>query len=150
MRNGKGQFMKGNISPRYFLGKKLTEDHKRKIGEALKGKSTRLKGKKLTKEHIKNRTIAQSGENHYKWQGKWTRNLKTKSLEIIAKRKKPEQCELCGSLGRICFDHDHNTGKFRGWICHRCNVVLGLTKDNSELLLAIVEYLKKSKQYDNN
>ena len=71
--------------------------------------------------------------------------------EIKAGRKIPEQCEVCGSFGEygkkektLFFDHDHTTGKFRGWICMRCNFALGMVKDNKETLLALVEYLKKN------
>src|SRR3990167_1145705 len=53
------------------------------------------------------------------WQGR------IKELEEIAGRTRPEICEICGAKDTICFDHDHNTGKFRGWICKRCNTVLG-------------------------
>ncbi len=38
---------------------------------------------------------------------------------------KPEdgRCEYCGSdLGPLCLDHDHETGLFRGWLCHKCNL----------------------------
>ena len=65
-------------------------------------------------------------------------------------RPKPEQCEICGAFGdetrkRLCYDHDHKTGKFRGWICQRCNTALGMVKDNAETLIALAEYLKKSR-----
>lgn len=54
-----------------------------------------------------------------------------------------KSCEICGSTNRICFDHDHNSGKFRGWLCNSCNVALGLVRDNPETLLKMIEYLKK-------
>lgn len=72
--------------------------------------------------------------------------------EVIAGRPRPEQCEVCGAFGKdfkrvgICFDHDHQTGKFRGWICSRCNRILGFARDNSELLVALSDYLKKSRE----
>lgn len=66
-------------------------------------------------------------------------------LEKIAGRERPDNCEICGDFGRICFDHDHGNGKFRGWICHRCNTSLGLVKDNKEILNALIKYLENQK-----
>jgi hypothetical protein len=38
MRNSKGQFVKGMKPMKYWLGKKMSDEHKKKIGEAHKGK----------------------------------------------------------------------------------------------------------------
>lgn len=71
-----------------------------------------------------------------------------KIREKIAGRPKTEQCELCGILASelkrgLFFDHDHKTGKFRGWLCYRCNIALGMVSDNKELLLKMVGYLSE-------
>lgn len=47
--------------------------------------------------------------------------------------------------GKIVLDHNHETKKFRGWICDRCNRCLGLLKDNSALLRKAVDYLERLK-----
>lgn len=76
------------------------------------------------------------------------KNKQVKLLQIREKlvgRKKPKQCEICGAIGKICYDHNHKTGKFRGWICYRCNLTLGFVKDNTELLNVMIEYLKNNK-----
>lgn len=39
-------------------------------------------------------------------------------------------------------DHDHATGKFRGYLCQNCNSGLGKFKDNPITLLKAVEYLQ--------
>lgn len=71
---------------------------------------------------------------------KWLRDK-----EKEAGRKRPDYCELCKETGRICFDHNHATGEFRGWICHRCNTVIGFAKDDPELLEKMSKYLKQQK-----
>ena len=38
-------------------------------------------------------------------------------------------------------DHCHTTGKIRGLLCFRCNLVLGYAQDNKEVLLNAVRYL---------
>jgi len=53
-----------------------------------------------------------------------------------------EHCELCHAPGKICCDHNHASGKFRGWLCNRCNRVLGLLKDDPALLRRAADYLE--------
>lgn len=61
-----------------------------------------------------------------------------------AGRPKPDACELCGEPAITVFDHCHESGKFRGWICDRCNRVLGSVKDNPDLLVAMAAYLRRA------
>lgn len=63
--------------------------------------------------------------------------------EAAAGRPKPVICEVCGRTGRISWDHDHLTGKFRGWICHKCNVALGMVEDSPHILRELTAYLEK-------
>lgn len=52
----------------------------------------------------------------------------TTPAEIIAKTF-TDTCQMCGAkeieVGRLKLDHDHKTGKFRGWLCDNCNKSLG-------------------------
>jgi len=41
-------------------------------------------------------------------------------------------------------DHDHATGEFRGWLCHKCNLALGNLGDCVERLLRAADYLVTS------
>ena len=62
----------------------------------------------------------------------------------LAGRPKPDLCEICGEFhSRIVFDHCHRQKHFRGWICDRCNKVLGLAKDSQQLLQLLSSYLGK-------
>ncbi len=47
-----------------------------------------------------------------------------------------------------CADHDHQTGRFRGVLCVRCNVALGLLKDSKDIAYSLHEYLIKNEQQD--
>lgn len=56
------------------------------------------------------------------------------------------RCAICradsaGGRGGWHVDHDHNTGKVRGLLCHSCNLGLGHLKDDPALLRAAMEYL---------
>ena len=67
-----------------------------------------------------------------------------RKLEAAAGRPRPTHCEVCGELHRwVCFDHDHVTGKFRGWLCDRCNKVLGHVYDRAAILTLLAQYLEK-------
>lgn len=56
-------------------------------------------------------------------------------------------CEVCGNpeirKRRLSLDHSHETGQIRGFVCSRCNLVLGIAEDSPEFLLLAAAYLKK-------
>lgn len=59
-------------------------------------------------------------------------------------RPKPRGCEVCGSEDhRINWDHNHQTGAFRGWICHDCNLALGMVRDSVPHLKKLIVYLEQ-------
>ncbi len=74
------------------------------------------------------------------------RERKEQKLTLIAGRPRPSICDLCqrGDMGPIVFDHSHAHGHFRGWLCDRCNKVLGLVKDSPALLSAMCSYLLRT------
>ncbi len=41
-------------------------------------------------------------------------------------------------------DHDHNTGKVRGWICNSCNISMGQLDDDIDTLKRAVNYLEEN------
>jgi Recombination endonuclease VII len=52
------------------------------------------------------------------------------------------QCALGHPLvGRPHADHDHQTGRFRGILCKKCNVALGMMDDDPARLVAAAKYL---------
>lgn len=65
-------------------------------------------------------------------------------------RPEPVLCECCGrhfsstdKRGyRLSLDHDHTTGKFRGWLCGDCNRGIGLLGDNLEGVRRALAYLE--------
>lgn len=60
----------------------------------------------------------------------------------LAGRPRPTVCELCGAEAKTVFDHCHETDRFRGWLCDRCNRVLGSVGDSVELLRRMIAYLE--------
>jgi len=45
-------------------------------------------------------------------------------------------------------DHSHKTGRFRGILCDGCNRALGAVQDDINVLLALVDYLKRTELGD--
>jgi hypothetical protein len=86
------------------------------------------------------------------------RKLRTGLSAIEYERLKTEQagrCAICfiseKELHRsLCADHCHITGKPRGLLCDKCNVVLGYFNDKPEALRAAADYLDKFRDADDN
>jgi hypothetical protein len=77
------------------------------------------------------------------------RKLKRLGIDPATLTPRPDRCEICGRVGLVVMDHDHKTGKFRGWPCHGCNVILGHACDDPETLRLLALYLEKhSGRYD--
>ena len=58
-----------------------------------------------------------------------------------------EFCECCGrERGKRAFalDHDHITGRFRGWLCGACNRGLGFLGDGIEGIQKALVYLQRA------
>ena len=57
-------------------------------------------------------------------------------------------CATCGKhqselKESLSVDHNHITGKIRGLVCRKCNIVFGLVGDNVDILKQMVCYLTK-------
>lgn len=64
--------------------------------------------------------------------------------EAAAGRPRPAECEICARAGRVVWDHDHTSSRFRGWICNRCNLILGKSEDSIDLLHKLIAYIERS------
>ena len=71
------------------------------------------------------------------------------TLEKVNEMAK-DGCQICGTTdwpgrhARPHVDHDHAYGHVRGILCSECNIGLGKFKDNPELLMAAIQYLKRT------
>jgi ribosomal protein S17E len=105
----------------------------------------------------------------YKHKAKlWHKTNKKRSYELARKYRlkadygiTPEQyntmlacqnnlCAICGKdqsqyNQRFAVDHDHNTGKIRKLLCHRCNTGIGMLDENVSILQSAINYLNSNK-----
>lgn len=56
-------------------------------------------------------------------------------------------CDLCGGTDKnkhgwaFHIDHNHTTGRVRGVLCHFCNVMIGMARENPAILDSAKTYL---------
>lgn len=57
--------------------------------------------------------------------------------------KQEGKCAICGiNYPVLCVDHHHSTGKVRGLLCRKCNLLLGNANDDMLILSKAIEYLR--------
>lgn len=155
-RKNSGDWMRGKKRPPFSdewrrrigdasRGRKMSDETKKRMSESHKGLNTWMTGRKLPEETRKKMGRSRSGEKHHMWKG--GKSVEYRRKLIISTM--PDKCEVCAIPSSefkkgLCYDHDHQTGKFRGWLCSRCNVALGMTRDRIDVLEKLILYLKKN------
>jgi hypothetical protein len=145
---------RGHISPRNTISAECLECHhlRRTIGLAPreKFKTPRWKRIFLKNPDAYRKKHAARRKRQY-WANPEKARTKSRKLQGVPEptRPCPQFCECCGELpnGRhqtLCADHNHKTGKFRGWICGNCNLGLGNFKDSPDKCVKAAEYLQRA------
>jgi hypothetical protein len=62
------------------------------------------------------------------------------------------KCNICGihesfEVKRLAVDHSHDSGKVRGLLCQKCNLMLGKFDENLDKLSQAAKYLESNKDY---
>lgn len=74
------------------------------------------------------------------------RDRKRRGIPADGDYAMPDTCEICDESShdrRLRLDHNHQTGKFRGWLCNRCNRAIGLLLDDLILVAKAAKYLEE-------
>lgn len=92
-------------------------------------------------------------ESYYKYKIRYSaRHLGLDEEEIMAHYEQHSgKCDICGGdpsqgSSRLVIDHCHLTQKFRGLLCHNCNLGIGNLKDSIDLVEKALVYLKTNLQ----
>lgn len=94
--------------------------------------------------HMKNKKVNPSYDINKTLKQKYGITLEQKNKMII------DQNGLCGCCGKplgiisrnICVDHDHSFKYIRKILCNSCNCALGFVKEDINIALKLVEYIK--------
>ena len=87
-----------------------------------------------TKFHVK-RKYRLSPEDHV------AKEVEQNNLCAICKR--PETAMRNGKFLRLSIDHNHITGEMRELLCSKCNVLIGMSREDILILLSAIDYLKR-------
>jgi hypothetical protein len=99
--------------------------------------------KYLKKANVWNRKNPLNGTYH-----RVKRHYKGGYHEFVAEVEKlikesAGRCQACGRSEKLCVDHCHLTGRLRGMLCNRCNIVLGLAKEDGQVFLSLIRYMRE-------
>lgn len=153
---------------RCYLEKDLTEyhvDNRSKDGRRIVCKTCIKKHDQLYYQNNLEKKRMQATEYRKSERGRrvrkehYQKNKEAKRLYCIEKtyglnsedytqmlNKQNGQCLICNDSennGRnLCVDHCHNTGRVRGLLCDKCNLSIGLLRDDAIRVKKLFEYLK--------
>lgn len=117
-------------------------------------RAVKTKYRENNREKIRTGANAKRKDRHLK--GEWLEwYIKRYNITIEDyKRMWKKQDGMCAISGcgwlldsgpkRPHIDHDHETGRFRGLLCYKHNIALGLVSDNIEQLQGLINYLGES------
>ena len=117
--------------------KPIEDFYRRKEGgERRYGHCKTCQNERARKSQAKNRAKANERARRGRIKAKFGISLEAHDLLIT------QPCAICDeSEDKRVLDHCHTTGKIRGVLCQRCNLMLGQAKDDPERLRAGIAYL---------
>lgn len=67
--------------------------------------------------------------------------MSVEQKHVCAICEKPETAVFMGSVKNMAVDHCHETGEVRSLLCTRCNTLIGMARDNPDILYSAIDYL---------
>lgn len=139
-----------NIEKRKLQRKKYYDTHRDEI--LAKQKLYKEQHKEFTKEYGRAYRDAHREDHKRRFE-----NYHLKRKYGISSEQRNEmikvqdnKCAICGrppTQGRkLHVDHDHKTNKIRKLLCFSCNAIIGLAKEDTDILYAVIKYLNQHKE----
>lgn len=73
-------------------------------------------------------------------------NITIETYNVMLKSQ-DSKCAICRQdcvvKSRLSIDHNHQTGQVRGLLCSRCNVLIGMAREDISILKSAIDYLIK-------
>jgi hypothetical protein len=119
-----------------------------------KAQETHKKYQKAHQDHLKVKTKEYREKNQDKIRERrkdWRRrgNGFSKDMFVSLLERQGGRCAICKELfipgqtqRQVCADHDHVTSRPRGLLCQKCNLLIGLARDDATVLKGAMDYLK--------
>lgn len=112
----------------------------------------RVAARRESRQGYKRRHPERDKESRKRWREKHRAEILEKKRQARYGLSPEAYAQLWKSQGGLCaicltvppehVDHDHATGEIRGLLCQRCNMALGLFKDDTEILERAIFYLR--------
>lgn len=95
--------------------------------------------------YCSNKIKQYNGKRKGKRKSDWIKKIEITKDELD-KHTRATHCEICGKQPdkSLHLDHCHKTNNFRGSLCLKCNVALGLLDDSKDSLINAIAYLEKA------
>ena len=120
-----------------------------KIDNKDRKKNTDTKWRELNRERLQNRNRYKEVDKNSYLKREYGITLEDYNKILLEQNNVCAICKCSIETNKkaLCVDHDHETNKVRGLLCHACNKALGLFRDNIEILILATSYLKRYKKW---
>jgi hypothetical protein len=116
-----------------------------KVQKAARSRAYYMKNKPIVLAKSRDYVAINKARTQARQASQGARNSFERAIQIG--RPKPDACEACGgNRGGIVFDHCHERGHPRGWLCWTCNVALGHLGDDPNRLRKLIAYLDRTRE----
>ena len=122
----------------------FSKNSKNRGGLMAQCKSCKAAYDRARRERLKGVLAIKAKERHLKRYKMWKYGITNEQWDDLFD-KQERCCAICKTRdpnkGQWCTDHDHDSGKVRGILCHHCNRALGLFGDSASNLSTALDYL---------